>query len=180
MNSNETFEKMVPVLYLDLDGTVRHGADERDGKFVNCADDVVIFDGVRDALAAYKKAGWRIVGVSNQGGIALGIVSMGDVAQAMMRTQQLCGDAFDKLTWCRHHPSADTQEMAKCWCRKPRAGGALQAVLDLAKRTGEIYPPHLALFVGDRPEDEGCADALNVMFIDAKAWRANPLAYLNR
>jgi hypothetical protein len=43
----------------------------------------------------------------------------------------------------------------------------------MARRSGgtEIYPPHLALFVGDRPEDEGCAEAANVRFMDAAEWR---------
>lgn len=166
------------VLYIDLDGTVRHGADERGGKFVNCADDVEIFPGVAEALAEYKKAGWRIIAVSNQGGIALGIVTMEAVAGAMARTHELCGKVFDKITWCQHHPNAADPEYARCWCRKPRAGGAIEAALDLAHAAGEYYPPHLALFVGDRPEDEGCADAMNVMFVEAKVWRVNWASYL--
>lgn len=37
-----TRKRLVPVLYLDLDGTVRHGHDEL-GRFVNGPDDVVVF-----------------------------------------------------------------------------------------------------------------------------------------
>lgn len=61
--------------------------------------------------------------------------------------------------------------MARCWCRKPRPGLAIELALNLASRTGEIYPPHMALFVGDRPEDRECADEMNVTFLDAKEWR---------
>src|SRR4051812_12065367 len=119
--SIRTGEPMVPILYLDIDGTVRWGKDEL-GRFVNEPKDVVIFDGVRELLWGYKKLGWRIVGVSNQGGIALGHMTMETCAKTMVETQELTGNAFDKIAWCSHHPDAKDPEMAICWCRKPRPG----------------------------------------------------------
>lgn len=166
----------VPVLYLDLDGTVRHGFDEL-GRFVNKPDDVVIFDGVVEKLAAYKDAGWRIIGVSNQGGIALGYLTMSECAKIMVRTQARTGGAFDKIVWCQHHPDSSDPEMARCWCRKPRPGMLIEGALNLAneskQRFGqpEIYPPHMALMVGDRHEDRGAAEAANVDFVEALWWR---------
>lgn len=169
--SHITGERATPVLYLDIDGTVRWGKGEL-GRFVNTADDVRVFDGVADLLWRYKKLGWRIVGISNQGGIALGLVSMEDVARAMLETQRQTRDAFDKIAWCSHHPNADDPEMAVCWCRKPRAGLVIEAALALADRhRGEIYPPHLALFVGDRPEDAACAENAALPFMAADVWR---------
>ena len=168
----------VPVLFLDLDGTVRHGFDEL-GRFVNGPDDVVIFDGVPEKLLAYRDAGWRIIGVSNQGGIALGHLSLKDCTHAMLRTQMRTNGAFDKIVWCQHHPSAADPEMSRCWCRKPRPGMLIEGALHLAeeseKRFGraEIYPPHMALMVGDRQEDRGAAEAANVDFVDALWWRTN-------
>lgn len=38
-----TMEKAVPVLYLDLDGTVRQGKDDGLGRFVNGPEDVIVF-----------------------------------------------------------------------------------------------------------------------------------------
>lgn len=55
-----------PILYLDIDGTVRKRFDEL-GKFVNKASDVVVFPEVPALLSKYKEAGWRIVGISNHG-----------------------------------------------------------------------------------------------------------------
>lgn len=167
--------KRVPVLFCDLDGTVRHGLEEL-GRFVNCEDDVVLFDGVPELLASYRDAGWRVAAVSNQGGIALGHVSDEDVAAAMRQTFKDSGQAFDRIEWCSHHPS-----VSRCWCRKPMPGMPLRAVFELARlalRRGdrvpqpEVYPPDLALFVGDRPEDEACAAALGVEFMWAHEWRA--------
>ena len=166
-----TRETRTPVLYLDIDGTVRWGKDEL-GRFVNTAADVRVFDEVPQLLARYKALGWRIVGVSNQGGIALGIMSMKDCVEAMAETQRQCGEAFDKIAWCSHHPNADDPEMAACWCRKPRAGLVIESALALAERhRGEIYPPHLGLFVGDRPEDAACATNAGLPFMAADVWR---------
>lgn len=164
-------EKPVAVLYLDLDGTVRHGKDDL-GRFVNGPDDVVIFPEAITMMRRWKARGGRIIGVSNQGGIALGHVTMGQVANAMLRTQHLTGNLFDKIAWCRHHPDSNDPEMARCWCRKPRIGLLVTAASDLALDTYEYYPVHMALMVGDRPEDAQCAEAAGVNFILASDWRA--------
>lgn len=169
--SSLTGEKMVPVLYCDIDGTIRWGKDEL-GHFVNAAVDVHVFDEVPDLLWGYKKLGWRIVGISNQGGIALGHMDMATCIEAMSETQYQTRNAFDKIAWCSHHPAADNPEMRACWCRKPRAGLVIEAAYDLAdKHPGEIYPPHLSLFVGDRPEDEQCAENAGLRFMNAAEWR---------
>jgi D-glycero-D-manno-heptose 1,7-bisphosphate phosphatase len=164
-------ERRVPILYCDLDGTIRWGKDEL-GRFVNGPDDVHVFDEVPDLLWRYKKLGWRIVGVSNQGGIALGHMTMEVCAAAMLETQRQTRDAFDKIAWCSHFPTAEDPEMAVCWCRKPRPGLVIEAALMLAeKHRGEIYPPHLGLFVGDRPEDAACAENAGLRFMAADVWR---------
>lgn len=168
--SVRTGERMAPILYCDIDGTIRWGKDEL-GRFVNTPEDVHVFDGIPDLLHAYRDLGWRIVGVSNQGGIALGHMDVRTCVAAMNETQLQTKSAFDKITWCPHHPDADTPEMAVCWCRKPKAGLVIEAALDLTQRSGVLYPPHLALFVGDRPEDEGCAEAASIRFMHAVDWR---------
>lgn len=166
-----TGEKVVPVLYCDIDGTIRWGKDEF-GRFVNTAEDVRVFDEVPDLLWEYKKLGWRIIGISNQGGIALGYMDTATCLAAMEETQRQTSHAFNRLLWCSHHPDAKDPEMAICWCRKPKAGLVVEGAISLAEQTGEIYPPYLGLFVGDRPEDEGCAENAGLRFMSAELWRA--------
>lgn len=167
----DVVERRVPVLYLDIDGTVRKSVDDL-GRFVNTADDVDVYDGVADILKAYRNDGWRIVGISNQGGIALGFATPKNVTEAMLETNRQCGGLFDKMAWCQHHPDAKDPEYSVCWCRKPRAGLVWESAWHLARQyRGEIYPPHLSVFVGDRPEDAGCAEAANIRFLDAAEWR---------
>lgn len=167
-----TGEPATPVLYLDLDGTVREGKDDALGKFVNGPEDVRVFPAAVEMMRRWKASGGRIIGVSNQGGVALGIVSVRDVALALVETQRQTGGLFDKIAFCMHHPSAELPEMARCWCRKPAPGLLIESALDLAGRTGEIYPPYMALMIGDRTEDRLCAERASIDFQDAKEWRA--------
>lgn len=167
-------EKRYRVLYLDLDGTVRHGFDEL-GRFVNCAADVKVFPEVPGILKRYREAGWKIVGVTNQGGIALGHVSIEDVREAVMETNAQCGNAFDRIMVCQHHPDAEGPEYAACWCRKPKYGSVIEGAHALKEQYPDgIFPPHLALFVGDRPEDQRCADGIGIDFQWAVEWRDKP------
>ena len=170
MSDTQTTEKRVRLLVLDLDGTVRKGFDEL-GRFVNGADDVEVFPEAVVLMREWRARGGRIIAASNQGGIALGHCTMESVARAMLETHRQVGGLFDKMAWCQHHPQAKDPEYARCWCRKPSPGLVIESALDLARATNEIYPPHLALFVGDRPEDRDCARILNMDFMWAADWR---------
>lgn len=167
-------ERSYRVLYIDLDGTVRHGFDEL-GRFVNTAADVVIFPEVPAILKRYREAGWKIVGVTNQGGVALGHITPQALLESTMETQRQSGDAFDFVMACQHHPDAKDPEMAVCWCRKPKYGNVIEGAHALKSKYWDgIFPPHLALFVGDREEDRQCAAGIGIDFQYAAEWRKNP------
>jgi len=95
----------------------------------------------------------------------------------MVEVQKQAGNAFDKMIWCIHHPQADSDEMAVCWCRKPRPGMIIESALALASETGEIYPPHMALFVGGGEDGLYCARTANVPFLEAEQWRTGSHLY---
>src|SRR6266516_1852123 len=106
-------ETPTPLLCLDLGGTVRHGKDQL-GRFVNTADAVIVFPEAVELMRRWKQGDGRIIGVSNQGGIALGHITFAACAAAMMRTQMLTGKLFDKLAWCSGAPG-DVE-----WARGPQ------------------------------------------------------------
>ena len=166
-------ERPVPVLYLDVDGTVRQGKDDPLGRFVNGPEDVVVFPEAIAKMRAWKQGGGRVVAVSNQGGVALGIVSYEKVCAAMAETQRQCDGLFDLISFCVHHPDAqDDPEMARCWCRKPSAGAVVEAAHGIRdKHPDEYYPPYMGLFVGDRDEDRLCAESAGLDFKWAADWR---------
>ena len=171
MSTPQVPEKAVPVLYLDLDGTVRQGKDDALGRFVNGPEDVVVFPEAVEMMRRWKQGGGRIIGVSNQGGVALGIVPYARVAAAMAETYRQAGGLFDKIAFCCHHPRAQHPEMARCWCRKPSPGLIIEGALEVAQKHGEFYPPYMGLMVGDRPEDEECARLAGLDFQWAADWR---------
>jgi D-glycero-D-manno-heptose 1,7-bisphosphate phosphatase len=164
-------EKAVPVLYLDLDGTVRKGKAEL-GRFVNGPADVEVFPEAVEMMRRWKAGGGRIIGVSNQGGVALGIVTHVRVAAAMRETHEQSERMFDKIAYCVHHPDAKHPEMARCWCRKPSPGLVIESAIEVARQNGEYYPPYMGLLVGDRPEDKECARLAGLDFQWAADWRA--------
>src|SRR6266487_5006431 len=96
--------RVVPVLYLDLDGTVRQGKDDALGRFVNGPEDVAVFPEAVEMMRRWKAGGGRVICVSNQGGVALGIVSYAKVAAAMRKTYVNTGQLFDKIAFCVLHP----------------------------------------------------------------------------
>ncbi|MCW2900004.1 MAG: hypothetical protein JWO67_2269 [Streptosporangiaceae bacterium] len=161
----------VKVLYLDLDSTVRKGYSEL-GRYVNDPADVEVFPAAIQQMRRWKETGGRIVGVTNQGGIALGIVTWQQVAAAIDETNRQTGHLFDQISVCSHHPEAKHPEVAHCWCRKPSLGAVATASANLARRfPNECYPPSFALMVGDRPEDRQCAEAAGLDFMWATNWR---------
>ena len=166
---------VTPILFLDLDGTVRKGPDELNGRFVHGPGDVEVFDGVLDLLKAYKSKGWKIVSISNQGGIALGHVSDGDVSRAMGETNRLCANLFDGMLWCPHYPTVYNRDKEDTWdnlcmCRKPRIGLVVTAFMNV-QRQGLYTYPRACLFVGDRDEDLECSENANIPFMLASDWR---------
>jgi D-glycero-D-manno-heptose 1,7-bisphosphate phosphatase len=160
------------LLVLDLDGTVRQGKDDALGRFVNGPEDVVVFPEAVEMMCRWKAGGGRIIGVSNQGGIALGIVARDKVEAAVRETMRQAAGLFDHVLICPHHPQARDPELARCWCRKPSPGLIVAAAEDLYDCYGEHYPSHLGLMVGDRPEDEQCAKLAGLDFTWASEWRA--------
>lgn len=161
----------VPMLLLDLDGTVRQGKDEL-GRYVDGPQDVHVFAEAVELMRRWRQGGGRIVALTNQGGVALGHVRERTMMQALAETQRQCHNMFDQLYACTHHPDAADPLLRRCWCRKPLPGMVIAAAIELAAVFNEGYPPGMALMVGDRDEDQRCAQAANVAFMWAKQWRA--------
>lgn len=153
-----------PILFVDLDGTVRHGRDEL-GRFVNTPDDVVVFPEAVERMRAWRAAGGIVLGVTNQGGIALGYITHADHSRCSVVTIERCDGQLDNIIVCPHHPDGG------CWCRKPRPG-LIFAGLHWAGLNFGTPERSACLMVGDRPEDEQAAAAAGVRFQWATAWRA--------
>ena len=68
MNIKHEYPAKMPVLVMDIDGTVRYSASGE--TFVQGLDDIAVYDEAVTEMFKYKDAGYLIVGCSNQGGVA--------------------------------------------------------------------------------------------------------------
>jgi len=144
------------LLLLDRDGTLNESYGTRPP---NHPSEVNLLPGVSARLHEYASMGWRIVIVTNQGGVAFGYLSE---AQAHTIHQALL-DALpvevDASYLCPHHPKGTVPRYAKaCPNRKPAPG----ALLDALERFGAH--PQECLFVGDQDTDRQAARAAGLPF----------------
>jgi D-glycero-D-manno-heptose 1,7-bisphosphate phosphatase len=137
-----------PAVFLDRDGTlieeVGHLGDP---------DGVVVLPGVPGALRRLAGAGYALVVVSNQAGVARGLFGEEDIRAVNARTARLLeaerAPPIDGWYWCPHHPDFT----GPCDCRKPQPG--------MLKRAAEELDLDLerSWMVGDHPVDAGAARA---------------------
>ena len=96
--------------------------------------------GARAALDRLREAGLPVAVVSNQSGVARGLLTSRQVAAVNARMAELLGP-FDAVLVCEHGPEDD------CGCRKPRPG----LVVEAARRLG--VDPSRCVLVGDIGSD---------------------------
>jgi D-glycero-D-manno-heptose 1,7-bisphosphate phosphatase len=111
-------------IFLDRDGVLNEKMPE--GRYVQAWSDFRMLPGVPDAIARLNRAGLRVVVVSNQRGIALGLYTPADVETVHAGLQALLqahGAHIDAFYFCPHDKSV-------CTCRKPLPGMFQQAQHD--------------------------------------------------
>nr|WP_232014367.1 HAD-IIIA family hydrolase [Cellulomonas fimi] len=131
----------VRALLLDRDGTLVH-----DVPYNGDPDAVRPVDGAREVLDRVRAAGIRVGLVSNQSGVARGLLTSAQVDAVNARVAALLGP-FDVVRVCPHAPEDG------CACRKPAPG----MVLDAAAALG-VAPWECAV-VGDIGADLDAAVA---------------------
>jgi histidinol-phosphate phosphatase family protein len=129
--------------FLDRDGTINVKAPE--GEYVTSPAEFRYLPGAEDAIRLLAGAGWRVVVVSNQRGIALGLMTAGAVDEINRTLLELPVAA---VYVCPH-------EKGTCDCRKPGTGLFLQARRDFP----EIEFAR-SVVIGDAPSDIAAGEAL--------------------
>jgi D-glycero-D-manno-heptose 1,7-bisphosphate phosphatase len=127
------------VLFLDRDGVLIREMD-----YLKDPDLVEVLDGVSTALIQARKAGYRLVGLSNQSGLGRGFFSEDEFARVMERLdEQLAaeGAPLDGFYYCPHGPDDG------CSCRKPAPG-----MLDEATKSMS-WDPATSWVIGDKASD---------------------------
>ena len=132
--------------FLDRDGTII-----REREYLADPAGVEILPGAADGMRILAEAGYALVIVTNQSGLARGYFSEAQRASVQERVEQLLHDAgvhIEGAYFCPHHPDFS----GPCACRKPGAALYRQAAdelgIDLAR----------SVYIGDRLSDIGVAD----------------------
>ena len=133
-------QRTAAVLF-DRDGTL-----VRDVPYNGDPRAVQLMPGAAGAVAALRAAGVRVGVVSNQSGVARGLLTRQQVEAVHLRIEELLGP-LDVWAVCPHGPDDG------CTCRKPAPGLVLAAcrVLDV--------PPDRAVVIGDIGSDAAAAVA---------------------
>ncbi|MGE3175443.1 MAG: D-glycero-alpha-D-manno-heptose-1,7-bisphosphate 7-phosphatase [Planctomycetota bacterium] len=104
-------------VFLDRDGTLN-----REIGFFGDPDRLELLPGVRPALERLRAAGFALVVVTNQSGIARGYYGERDLAAVHRRMQEQLGPVLRAFLHCPHHPDEDGPYGGPCDCRKPAPG----------------------------------------------------------
>jgi len=129
-------------VFLDRDGVLNEKMPE--GRYVASRTDFHLLPGVAEAIGRLNRAGVRVVVVTNQRGIALGLYTAADVNAIHSSLQELLatrGAHVDGFYFCPH-------DKEQCNCRKPLPGLYEQAAADFPEITAEH-----SVMIGDSLSD---------------------------
>lgn len=170
------------LLILDKDGTLvrpKSGAE-----FVQYPEDQELIPGVAEAIARYRDQGWLIAIASSQGGVAAGHKTLGAAVDEMIFAMQLTGieAGIAAHSYENEYGEAlffDLSDAGVYWrpitnkhtkFRKPHAGMIEFLFIYFCQYDRESWK---GLMVGDRPEDQGAANAAGIDFMWAHDWRGD-------
>ena len=128
-------------VFLDRDGTL---IEEK--RYLSDPERVVLLPGTAAALSNFREAGFALVVVTNQSGIALGLYSESDYHAVAKRLDELlatAGSPVDATMYCPHHPDSGPV----CECRKPATGMHRRAAAELGLDLANSF------YVGDKALD---------------------------
>jgi len=144
-----------PAAFLDRDGVLNV-----DTGYVHNIDQLEWVAGAPEAVRLLNEAGYTVIVVTNQAGIARGLYDEAAVHQVHAHMQNVLkakGAHVDAFYYCPHHPEGMISKFALvCQCRKPGTG-----MLDQAAREWPIDREH-SFLIGDRDGDMEAAAAFKI------------------
>ena len=144
-----------PAAFLDRDGVlnVDHG-------YVHRLDSLALIPGAAQAVRMLNDAGYLVIIVTNQSGVARGFYGEDDVKRFNAElTRQLAADGarIDAIYYCPHHPQGTVARYAvACECRKPKPGLLEQAAREFNIERAQSF------LIGDKDGDLEAATAFGV------------------
>ncbi|MBI1874331.1 MAG: HAD family hydrolase [Acidobacteria bacterium] len=127
---------MTPAVFLDRDGTLIE-----DVGYLDRVERLVIYPWSIDAVRLLNRAGFHVVIITNQAGVARGFFKetfLAEIHGEIGSRFKAGGARLDGFYYCPHHPDAPIEQYRQlCDCRKPAPGLVRKASdelsLDLAR-----------------------------------------------
>lgn len=141
-----------PAVFVDRDGTLNV-----EKTYLYRFEDWEWIPGAVEAIKAFNEAGFLVIVISNQAGVARGMYSEADINLLHVRVDdelRRLGARIDAYYYCPHHP--EFTEERTCNCRKPAPGllfrAADELVIDLSR----------SWMIGDKLIDVEAGQAANL------------------
>ncbi len=128
-------------LFLDRDGVINHDP----GDYIHRPEDWNLLEGIVEVMQAAQHKGYRLIIITNQGGIGLGLYTLEDLHRIhtkMLNALASQGIHIDAVYACPHHPRSEP-----CLCRKPEP-----LMVQKALHRFRLNPVK-CLMIGDRDRD---------------------------
>ena len=138
----QEYLKPKKIILIDRDGVINKKASR--GEYISKWEDFIWIKETRIAMKLMANEGFKFIIISNQAGIARGIISFTELEKIHNNMKnELQNDDIEILDIyiCPHHWNEE------CFCRKPKPGMFLQASKD------HLFRLDKTLYIGDDPRD---------------------------
>lgn len=134
-------------IILDRDGVINYDSTE----YIKSPDEWEAIPGSLEAIAQLNRAGYRVVVVTNQSGVARGyydLETLDHIHEKLQTELASVGGHIDEIFFCPHHPDEH------CVCRKPKPGMFYKVREKYNVNFGDTF------FIGDSLSDMEVAAAV--------------------
>jgi D-glycero-D-manno-heptose 1,7-bisphosphate phosphatase len=140
-------------VFLDFDGTLRECVGGN-GKFPTDESHIEVKENRKEVIEKYRSLGYKILGVSNQSGVAKGDLTYDKCCDLFKHTNKLLGTEVE-FYFCPHQSAPPV-----CYCRKPQVGIFVK-LMNKYK-----LDPSQCIMVGDFTSDETFAKRSGMQYFD--------------
>ncbi|MCQ9208141.1 MAG: HAD family hydrolase [Omnitrophica bacterium] len=129
-------------IFLDRDGVINRDAGF--GDYIKSWQEFEFLPGSLEALKRLNQAGFSVIVISNQAGVAKGLYTQEDVnilTKNMLKEVEKAGGKIDSVNYCFHQDADD------CNCRKPKTGLFSKATEGTRVNFADTY------YIGDARRD---------------------------
>ncbi len=142
---SQGYQLLKKIVFLDRDGVINFDS----AHYIKTVEEFKFIPGSLPAIAKLSRYGYLVFVISNQSGIARGLIRKRDLDKIhnhLLESVQRTGGKLEDVYFCPHHPDQG------CDCRKPRPGLIHQAARE------HHLDVRSSIMIGDKLTDIECAE----------------------